>query len=100
MPNPATIRKQRLRKTKAQLVDELEIIERRIAGPEGGGTLLTDAIESIPEGFSYYDADDRLVLCNKAHKDIFGYSDTEAVPGASYVDLIRSGIPGGGHRCF
>ena len=100
MPNPATIRKQRLRKTKAQLVDELETIERRIAGPGGGGTLLTDAIESIPEGFSYYDADDRLVLCNKAHKDIFGYSDTEAVPGASYVDLIRLDVARGivGHN--
>ncbi|MCP4327058.1 MAG: PAS domain S-box protein [Alphaproteobacteria bacterium] len=95
MPKASRSREGRLRKTKAQLIDELETLERRIAGPEGGGTLLTDVIESIPEGFSYYDADDRLVLCNKAHKDIFGYSDTEAVPGASYVDLIRLDIARG-----
>ncbi len=36
MPNPATIRKQRLRKTKAQLIDELESFERRVAALEVG----------------------------------------------------------------
>ena len=28
-------------------------------------TRLIDAIESISEGFALFDADDRLVLCNK-----------------------------------
>jgi hypothetical protein len=28
---------------------------------------LTDAIESISEGFSPHDADDRLVICNSAY---------------------------------
>ncbi len=29
MPNPATLREQRLRKTKAQLIDEIDTLERR-----------------------------------------------------------------------
>src|SRR5215831_13538949 len=31
---------------------------------------LTDAIESISEGFSLYDADDRLVICNSAYRQL------------------------------
>ncbi len=41
MPNPATVREQRLRKTKAQLIDELESFEQRAAAIEathGSGT--------------------------------------------------------------
>ena len=36
MPNPATIREQRLRKTKAQLIDEIDTLERRDAAFEVG----------------------------------------------------------------
>ena len=31
MPNPATVRQQRLRKTKAQLIDEIDTLEQRTA---------------------------------------------------------------------
>ncbi len=34
MPNPATIREQRLRKTKAQLIDEIDTLEQRAAAIE------------------------------------------------------------------
>ncbi len=37
MPNPATVREQCLRKTKAQLIDELESFERRVAVLDVGG---------------------------------------------------------------
>ncbi len=36
MPNPATIRAQRLRKTKAQLIDEIETLEQRAAALDFG----------------------------------------------------------------
>src|SRR4029077_5896800 len=31
---------------------------------------LTDAIESISEGFSLYDASDRLIVCNRAYGEL------------------------------
>ncbi len=34
MPNPATIREQRLRKSKAQLIDEIDTLEQRAAAIE------------------------------------------------------------------
>ncbi len=40
MPNPATVRAQRLRKTKAQLIDEIDTLEQRAAANREGGTEL------------------------------------------------------------
>ncbi len=34
MPNPATVRERRLRKTKAQLIDEIDTLEQRAAAIE------------------------------------------------------------------
>ncbi len=35
MPNLATVREQRLRKTKAQLIDEIDTLEQRAAAKRG-----------------------------------------------------------------
>ncbi len=52
---------------------------------------LIDAIESISECFSLFDADDRLVLCNRNYLDLL-YSGLEdvVVPGASFETIIRT----------
>ena len=92
MPNPATLRERRLRKTKAQLIDELETLERRTAVSGVGGALLADAIDNIPEGFALYDSDECMILCNKAYKALFGYSGAEASPGVSFDELMRLDI--------
>jgi len=51
---------------------------------------LAEAIESISEGFSLYDADDRLVVCNSRYRDLLypGIQDV-AVAGASFEDVVR-----------
>ncbi|HEV8678540.1 MAG TPA: PAS-domain containing protein, partial [Stellaceae bacterium] len=55
-------------------------------------TILRDGIETIPEGFSIYDGEDRLVMCNEAYRNLFpGRSDYVTV-GARYEDILRSGI--------
>ena len=46
MPNPATFREQRLRKTKAQMIDEIETLEQRatlIVSTYGNDLPLLDA---------------------------------------------------------
>ncbi len=48
---------------------------------------LIDAIESISEGFVLYDANDSLVICNSRFKEFYGYSDEEAAPGATAIEL-------------
>jgi adenylate cyclase len=51
---------------------------------------LTDAIESIAEGFSLYDAEDRLVLCNSHYCDIYPGIASTMVPGTPFETVIRS----------
>ena len=50
---------------------------------------LTDAIESISEGFSLYDAEDRLIVCNSAYAELhpgLGMS----TPGTPFQTLVRN----------
>ncbi len=51
---------------------------------------LTDAIESISQGFCLYDADDRLVVCNSTYTRLL-YPGTEnaVTPGTKFETIIR-----------
>ena len=51
---------------------------------------LTDAIESISEGFSLYDAEDRLVVCNSAYGELLYPGLGTPAPGTPYETLIRN----------
>ena len=51
---------------------------------------LTDAIESISEGFSLYDAEDRLAVCNSAYGELLYPGKGTPVPGTPYKTLIRN----------
>jgi PAS domain S-box-containing protein len=52
---------------------------------------LVEAIESISEGFAYYDADDRMVLCNSVYREmLYTGVDTDMAPGTSFETIIRN----------
>jgi adenylate cyclase len=51
---------------------------------------LTDAIESISEGFVLYDAEDRLVLCNSTYSELLYPGLGAPSPGTPYETIIRS----------
>ncbi|HVV40086.1 MAG TPA: ATP-binding protein [Nitrobacter sp.] len=52
---------------------------------------LRDAIETIPEAFVLWDADDRLVLCNSHFQRLHKLPDSAIVPGTSYETVIEVG---------
>ena len=56
---------------------------------------MMDAIESVSEGFALFDHDDRLVLSNSKYKELYGYGDSDAVPGIPLADLIRLDVDRG-----
>ena len=68
----------------------IEVEESNLAEIEAARRQLTAAIESISEGFSLYDADDRLVLCNSTYRDIL-YPGLEDIvtPGTTFETIIR-----------
>lgn len=58
-------------------------------------TRLIDAIESLPDGFVIYDADDRLVVCNSKYLETYQLSNDFIVPGTRFEDIIRGGAERG-----
>jgi len=51
---------------------------------------LTEAIETISEGFSLYDADDKLVVCNSHYQELFPSHADVLVPGTRFEDILRT----------
>ncbi|MDD5296139.1 MAG: PAS domain S-box protein [Rhodocyclaceae bacterium] len=56
---------------------------------EQASNLLREAVESIAQGFSIYDPDDRLVLCNDAYLDFHGTNRDEMRFGITFEEFSR-----------
>ncbi|MDH3771639.1 MAG: PAS-domain containing protein, partial [Nitrospirota bacterium] len=57
---------------------------------------LIDAIESISAGFAFYDAEDRLQLCNARYQELlYGGADAEIEPGTPFEVIVRSAVERG-----
>ncbi len=69
----------------------VEVEEKNLLEIAQARQRLTDAIESISEGFSLYDPSDRLVLCNSRYRKLL-YPGIEDVvtPGVSFESIIRA----------
>jgi two-component system cell cycle sensor histidine kinase PleC len=52
---------------------------------------LRDAIETIPEAFVLWDADNRLVLCNSIFQELHRLPDSAVVAGAPYETVVAAG---------
>jgi two-component system cell cycle sensor histidine kinase PleC len=52
---------------------------------------LRDAIETIPEAFVLWDADNRLVLCNSNFQELHNLPDEAIAAGASYEAVVAVG---------
>lgn len=53
---------------------------------------LLDAIESMQEVFVLWDADDRLVLCNKKYLEIIDRAQEVLRPGVAFETVLRSNV--------
>jgi signal transduction histidine kinase/DNA-binding response OmpR family regulator len=56
---------------------------------------LTEAIEAISEGFSLYDAEDNLVVCNSHYEELFPAQRDAMVPGTSFEQIVRAALDRG-----
>ena len=74
-----------VRVARQQHVEDYLRVARDVAGAGEGA--LVDALDTIPEGFVIYDAEGRLVRCNAKFREIYGYSESEAVPGVTQEQL-------------
>lgn len=56
---------------------------------------LSVAIETLPDGFVLFDADERLVLCNERYRELYSASAPVLVEGARFEDILRYGLERG-----
>ena len=51
--------------------------------------LLSEAVESMTDGFVWYDHDGKLILCNRKYRELYPRLADELRPGAVYNDLMK-----------
>jgi len=66
-----------------------------VAELTGERARLRAAIEAIPGAFLLYGPDDRLVVFNSKHGEVFGGRMDHVRPGATFEDLLRAAVAGG-----
>lgn len=49
---------------------------------------LEAALRHLPIGMSMFDADQRLILCNQAYREIYGFSDKDTPAGKPFTELV------------
>ncbi len=54
-----------------------------------------NSIDNLQEGIALYDADERLLFCNRRYKIRFGVAEDYTVPGARYEDIVRARVKHG-----
>ena len=84
MPSPAAIREQRRRKTKAQLIDEIETLEQGLAAVEAR---LEAIIDNSPASICLKDTEGRYQLVNKHFTELYGMTADEML-GKTVHDLF------------
>jgi len=62
---------------------------------QGVEARLTDAVESLRDGFALHDARDRLVLCNAKYRGLFGALDGFGGSGRAYEEDLRQALAAG-----
>ena len=74
------------------VTEQKNLVEKTVAAD----MRLRDAIETIPEAFVLWDADNRLVLCNSNFQELHHLPDEAITVGASYESVVAAGSQAGG----
>jgi len=69
------------------ITEQKALVERTTAAD----VRLRDAIETIPEAFVLWDADNRLVLCNSKFQELNHLPDAAVAPGTPYESVVAAG---------
>ena len=73
-----------------KMADAIDVFRRNIIDKHAVERTLAEAIEAISEGFSLYDGDDKLVVCNSHYREMFSYGPDTVTPGTPFERIISS----------
>ena len=71
----------------------LAIIDRQVTAASSlardSHARLIEAIESVPQWFALFDADDRLVICNRKYREVMSGTGPEVQAGDPFESIVR-----------
>ncbi|MEM8788761.1 MAG: EAL domain-containing protein [Pseudomonadota bacterium] len=93
------VRNERLMCSVATDISEIRETERELrrtqAAAEAAERRLWGALDAVPDGFVLYDRDGRIVMFNKAFRDMHAEMGPDLAEGMSYDDYLRIGLEAG-----
>ena len=72
-------------------------LERALAAEKSAREQLRSAVGIMQDAFVQFDAEQRLVLCNRRYRDLYPEIDTHLEPGTPLATILRAGVAQG---CF
>ena len=72
------------------ILDQTRIKEAEREAASAEARTRETIIESIPQGFVLFDAEDKLVTCNTIFRDLYPFLDDLVSSGATYEDVVRA----------
>lgn len=71
-----------------QMAQAIDVFRRNIIDKHAVERTLAESIEAITEGFSLYDAEDRMVVCNSHYREMFSYGPDTVRPGMTFESIV------------
>ncbi len=71
------------------IADHFAALNRKNIELDQAAEQLEVALNHMGRGLSMFDAEQRLVVCNKVYRDIYGLPESITQPGASLADILR-----------
>ena len=75
-----------------QMAQAIDVFRRNIIDKHAVERTLAESIEAITEGFSLYDAEDRLVVCNSHYREMFAYGPDTVTPGMTFGRIVSAAV--------
>ncbi len=73
-----------------RMVEAIEVFRKNIIDRRAMEQTLTEAIEAISEGFSLYDSEDKLVVCNNRYKELFASHGDVTTLGTAFETILQT----------
>jgi PAS domain-containing protein len=78
-----------------RMVDAIGVFRKNMIERHAMEQTLTEAIEAISEGFSLYDAQDRIVACNTRYREMLSYDYAATLVGTSFESIVSNAVERG-----
>ncbi len=79
----------------ARLAEQHELLKLKEAQLQAQNVQLDAAINNMVQGLAMFDADYRLVLCNKRYMEMYGFRPEQVTPGTTLLRIIEHRLANG-----